>query len=87
MVQSGYDAELSFTWAVEAINGLHNYSVTAGEKREPDHEFYEFVERLRKLQISGGIAFQQSTDPATKDEVIVFFRDVSASEQVLDRAD
>lgn len=84
LVQSGYDANLLFTWAVEAINGLHNYSVTAGDKREPDDEFYEFVERLRKLQISGGIAFQQSTDPATKDEVIVFFRDVSASEQVLE---
>lgn len=56
--------------------------MTAGEKREPDKEFYEFVERLRKLQISGGIALQQSTDPATKDEVVIFFRDVSASKQI-----
>lgn len=82
LIQSGYDTRLLFTWAVEAINGLRNYSVTAGEKREPDMEFYEFVERLRKLQISGGIALQQSTDPATKDEVVIFFRDVSASKQV-----
>jgi hypothetical protein len=81
LIQSGYDARLLFTWAVEAINGLRNYSVTAGDKREPDPEFYDFVERLRKLQISGGVAFKQSNDPATNNEVIVFFRDASASEQ------
>ena len=82
LIQSGYDSNLLFTWAVEAINGLRNYSVTAGDKREPDPEFYEFVEKLRKLQVNGGVAFQQSTDPASKNEVIVFFRDISASEQV-----
>jgi len=81
LIQSGYDAKLLFTWAVEAINGLRNYSVTAGNRREPDPEFYDFVERLKKLQLSGGIAFKQSIDPATKNEVIVFFRDSSASEQ------
>ena len=84
LVQSGYDASLLFTWAVEAINGLQNYSVTAGIKREPDPEYYDFVKRLRNLQINGGIAFQQNTDPSTKNEVIIFFRDVSASEQVLE---
>jgi hypothetical protein len=82
LIQSGYDSRLLFTWAVEAVNGLRNYSVTAGDKREPDPEFYEFVEHMRELQIKGGVAFQQSTDPATKSEVIVFFRDISASEQV-----
>lgn len=81
LVQSGYDAKLLFTWAVEAINGLRNYSVTAGNKREPDPGFYDFVERLKKLQLSGGIAFKQSTDPDTKNEVIIFFRDAKASEQ------
>lgn len=81
LVQSGYDAKLLFTWAVEAINGLRNYSVTAGNKREPDPGFYDFVERLKKLQLSGGVAFKQSTDPETNNEVIIFFRDASASEE------
>ncbi len=84
LIQSGYDARLLFTWAVEAINGLKNYSVTAGKKREPDPEFYEFVERLRELQIRGGIAFEQSTDPATKNKIIIFFRNVSASEHEIE---
>lgn len=84
LIQSGYDAKLLFTWAVEAINGLQNYSVTAGGKRKPDPEFYEFLDRLRSLQSSGGIAFKQSTDPATKNDVIVFFRNVSASEDELE---
>ena len=84
LIQSGYDARLLFTWAVEAINGLQNYSVSAGGKREPDPEFYEFLDRLRALQTSGGIAFKQSTDPATKNDVIVFFRNVSASEDELE---
>jgi len=84
LIQSGYDARLLFTWAVEAINGLQNYSVTAGGKRTPDPEFYEFLDRLRGLQTSGGIAFKQSTDPATKNDVIVFFRNVSASEDELE---
>ena len=84
LIQSGYDARLLFTWAVQAINGLHNYSVGASGKSMPDPEFYEFVDRLRKLQTSGGIAFEQSTDPATKDKVIIFFRNVSASENELE---
>ena len=84
LIQSGYDARLLFTWAVEAINGLQNYSVSALGKRNPDPEFYEFLDRLTKLQTSGGIAFEQSTDPATKNNVIVFFRDVSASEDELE---
>ena len=84
LIQSGYDARLLFTWAVEAINGLHNYSVGARGNRLPDPEFYEFVDRLGKLQTSGGIAFEQSTDPATKDKVIVFFRNVSASDSELE---
>ena len=84
LIQSGYDARLLFTWAVEAINGLQNYSVSAGGKRLPDPEFYEFLDRLKSLQTSGGIAFEQSTDPATKNNVIVFFRHVSASEEEME---
>jgi len=83
LIQSGYDARLLFTWAVEAINGLKNFSVSAGGRRDPDPEFYEFLDRLSSLQISGGIAFEQSTDPATKNNVIIFFRDISASEDEL----
>lgn len=81
LIQAGYDTSLLFTWAVEAVNGLQNYSVTAGRKRLPDPEFYEFVRRLKELQIKGGIAFEQSTDPATSQNIIILFRNNSASEQ------
>jgi len=84
LIQAGYDTSLLFTWAVEAINGLQNYSVTAGRKRPPDPEFYEFVRRMKELQVKGGIAFEQSTDPATNKNVIILFRNESASEQELE---
>ena len=86
LIQSGYDANLLFTWAVEAVNGLQNYSVAAGNKRSPDPEFYEFVGRLKELQLNGGIGFEQSTDPATKNDIIILFRNVSASDQVKETA-
>ena len=85
LIQSGYDANLLFTWAVEAINGLQNYSVTAGNKRAPDPEFYEFVKQLKELQISGGIAFEQSTDPVTKSNLIILFRNTMASDLALEQ--
>jgi len=85
LIQSGYDANLLFTWAVEAINGLQNYSVVAGNKRAPDPGFFEFVKRLKELQINGGIAFEQNIDPATGSNIIILFRDTSASEHMLEQ--
>ena len=49
LVQAGYNAELLFTWAVEAINGVHNYSVMAGQIKQPDPEFTEFTGLLLSL--------------------------------------
>ncbi len=43
LIQAGYSSELMFTWAVEAINGVHNWSATTRNKRTADPEFFEFV--------------------------------------------
>ena len=70
LIQAGYSAELLFTWAVEAINGVHNWSATAGRSNSANPEFYEFVSLMQELQILGAIGFELESDPKTKHDII-----------------
>ena len=85
LVQAGYNAELLFTWAVEAINGVHNYSVMAGQIKQADPEFIEFASLLRELQIAGAVGFELETDPETKEDVIFVMRKIGLTESVLEK--
>jgi hypothetical protein len=70
LIQAGYSAELLFTWAVEAINGIHNWSATSGKSNAANPEFYEFVHLMRELQALGAIGFEIESDAKTKHDVI-----------------
>ena len=70
LIQAGYSAELLFTWSVEAINGIHNWSATAGKSSSADPEFYEFVSLMQELQALGAIGFELESDPKTKHDII-----------------
>jgi len=70
LIQAGYSAELLFSWAVEAINGVHNWSATANNKGSANPEFYEFVGLMQELQALGAVGFELETDPDTNHDII-----------------
>jgi hypothetical protein len=80
LIQAGYSADLLFTWAVEAINGVHNYSVSDMDSRVADPRFFEFVKLMQELQTLGAIGFEIETDPDTKHDVIFVIRNEGMTE-------
>jgi hypothetical protein len=70
LIQAGYNAELLFTWAVEGINGIRNYSVVGAGIRTADPEFYEFTGLLKDLQSLGAVGFELEYDPETQSDII-----------------
>jgi len=86
LVQAGYSAELLFTWAVEAINGIHNWSATAGRSGAADPEFYEFVNLMRELQALGAIGFEIETDAKTRHDVIFVLKKEGVAESTMQKS-
>ena len=73
LIQAGYSAELLFTWAVEAINGVHNWSATSRNKRSVDPEFVEFVTLMQELQYEGAVGFElKGNTEANSNSDIIF---------------
>jgi hypothetical protein len=85
LVQAGYNAELLFTWAVEAINGVHNYSGMAANM-QADRQFYEFTQLLRELQLMGAVAWEFETDPETGHDILLVLRRDHPSDEVMAKA-
>ena len=81
LIAAGYNTELLFTWAVEAINGVRNFSGTGVSSRAPDSGYYEFVDLMTVLQQSGAASFEVQTDPATGYQVIFTFVDRNISDE------
>ena len=70
LIQAGYSSELLFTWAVEAINGVHNWSVTRRKNSAADPEFIEYVQLMQELQILGAVGFELTKDDNNKHDII-----------------
>jgi hypothetical protein len=83
LVQAGYNAELLFTWAVEAVNGVHNYSGTASENLVADPEFYELTRLLREMQRLGAAAWEFEKDPESGHDILLVLRKDDISESTL----
>ncbi len=83
LVQAGYNSELLFTWAVEAINGVHNYSATSQKTRSADPAFHEFVGLMRELQLAGAVGFELGTDPSDGNSIIFRLNKEGLDESVL----
>lgn len=84
LIQVGYDADLLFTWAVQAINGVHNYSV-AKDKFQSDPEFQEFSALTRELQNLGVVGWEFEDDPNTKEEVLLVLRQQTQPQPVYEK--
>jgi hypothetical protein len=73
LIQAGYSSKLLFTWAVEAINGVHNWSVSrrnSNRSGNADPEFIEYVALMQELQALGAIGFELTTDENEKHGII-----------------
>jgi hypothetical protein len=81
LIAAGYSTELLFTWAVEAINGVHNFSGTGASSRVPDPGYYEFVDLMTVLQQSGVASFEVQTDPDSGYQVLFTFVDRDISDE------
>jgi len=75
LIVAGYDPELLFTWAVESINGVKNYSARSSDLHAADPEFIEFSQLLTELQQAGAIGFELEDDPETRHDIIFFYND------------
>lgn len=82
LIQAGYSSELLFTWAVESVNGVRNYSTFTTGKLVADPEFYEFTELMLELQKAGVIAWEFKTIPESKHDVVLVIREDNISESV-----
>jgi hypothetical protein len=80
LIAAGYNPELLFTWAVESINGVRNFSGVGGA-RLPDPKYYEFVDLLVLMQQRGAVGFEVKEDPDTGHTVVFFFSDQNMTEE------
>jgi hypothetical protein len=58
LIQAGYPINLVFRLAVHVVNGIQNRYGGAIRARPADPEFYELLEQLRRIQLSGAIGMR-----------------------------
>jgi hypothetical protein len=86
LIQAGYSSELLFSWTVEAINGVHNWSATSRSNRVADPEFFEFVKLMQELQYLGAVGFELESDSKTKHDIIFVLNKEGLSESTLQKS-
>ena len=86
LIQAGYSSELLFGWAVEAINGVHNWSASSRNNKGPDPEYLEFVNLMQELQHLGAIGFELGSDDKTKHDIIFVLNKEGLSESTLQKS-
>jgi hypothetical protein len=83
LVLAGYSSELLFTWAVESINGLNNYSIVGTKARSADPEFIEYVNLMQDLQEAAAISFEFENDPETGHDILMIFENIDHTDEIL----
>ncbi len=89
LIQAGYSSELLFTWAVESINGVHNWSVSRRSKDRSgnaDPEFIEYVALMQELQVLGAIGFELVTDEKDKHGIIFRLKKEGLPESTIEKS-
>jgi hypothetical protein len=86
LVQAGYPIDLTLRLTVHTLNGIQNRFGGAARRRQADPEFYELLERLRRIQNSGAIGmrvhrvgreeavvltFRQKVDPSIEADILM----------------
>ena len=86
LIQAGYSSELLFTWAVESINGVRNWSATARSNIAADPEFFEFVTLMQELQYLGAVGFELKDSPETGQSIIFVLNKEGLAESTLEKS-
>ncbi len=58
LIQGGYPVDLVFRMLVHEINGIRNRFGGDARARSGDPEFYTLIEKMRKIQMAGGIGMR-----------------------------
>jgi hypothetical protein len=87
LVLAGYSSELLFSWAIESINGVQNFSVTGKRSQYADPEFTEFIKIFQELQDLGAVSFEIKTDPDAQRDMIVLFEAEDLAEATIGMRD
>jgi len=86
LIRAGYSSELLFTWAVEAINGVHNWSVTRRKDSRADPEFIEYVQLMQELQTLGAVGFELTTDENKKHTIIFRLKKEGLADSTIEKS-
>jgi hypothetical protein len=89
LIQAGYSSELLFTWAVESINGVHNWSVSRKNSQRSsnaDPEFIEYVALMQELQALGAVGFELVTDENERHGIIFRLNKEGLSESTIQKS-
>ncbi len=89
LIQAGYSSELLFTWAVKAINGVHNWSLSRRSSTRrgiADPEFIEYVALMQELQGLGAVGFELSTLEDGKHDIIFRLKKQGVPESTLQKS-
>jgi hypothetical protein len=70
LIQAGYPVDLILRLAVHAVNGLRSRFGGDARALRADPEFYELIERLRRIQLSG--AFGMRVRRMDREEALLF---------------
>jgi len=79
LIQAGYPIDLTLRLVVHTLNGIQNRFGGAARRRPADPEFYELLERLRRIQNSGAIGIRVQRVGREEATVITLRRKVEPS--------
>ena len=71
LIQAGYPADYILQMTTRAINGVYNRSSVGGRVREADPAFYQLLDALRRLQLSGAVSLRLEKHGAEETGILV----------------
>jgi hypothetical protein len=86
-IQAGYPVDLVLRLAVHAINGIDSRYGGPARTREADPDFYPLVDRLRRLQLSGGFGMRVRKVSDKEAATLMVFSKKSSPDMEADRAE
>lgn len=83
-IQSGWPADAVLFASVASLNGLKNQDSSIAGVTPPDADFMRALQLLRKIQLSGAVAFRIKQDAQKEQTAILTIRSKDISPQTLD---
>ncbi len=74
LIQGGYPADLVFRVLVHEINGIRNRFGGDVRARPADPQFYELIEKMRKVQAAGGIGLRVNRTEDKQEAALLVLR-------------